>query len=110
MTSRTRARRGEGQATLLTLLHVEGRLAQHVLDVLETGIAAVARDREDRRECGLEALVAPRLGRRLRLQEFGEGLDLGGEQERRIEHGRALGEALADTFLFSVGIRHGCSG
>ncbi len=103
-------RRGEGQAALLALLHVERGLAQHVLDVFETRVAAVARDREDRGERGLQTLVPPRFGRGFRLQEFSEGLDLGGEQERRIEHGRALGEALADTFLFGVGIRHGCSG
>jgi hypothetical protein len=103
-------RRGEGQAALLAFLHVEGGLAQHVLDVLEPRVAAVARDREDRGERGLQPLVAPDVRRGVGLQEFGEGLDLGGEQERRIEHGRALGEALADTFLFGVGIRHGCSG
>ncbi|MPN06852.1 hypothetical protein SDC9_154109 [bioreactor metagenome] len=94
----------------MTFLHIEGGLAQHVLDKLEPGIATMARNREDRGEGCLQAIIDAPFGQGFRLQESRKRLDLGGEQERRIEHGRALGEALADTLFLSVGIRHGCSG
>ena len=53
--------RREGQATLLTLLHVEGRLTEVKLHELQPRVAAVAGDREDGIEGSLKALVGPAL-------------------------------------------------
>ena len=70
------------------------------LDELEPGVARVARDREDRRERGLQAFVLARVGRRYRLQERAVRRELRLQQERHLQHARALGEALADALLF----------
>ena len=79
---------------------------------LEAGVARVARDREDRRERGLQAFVLARLRRRAFLQERAIRRELGLQQKRHLQHARALGEALPDAFLFgkrvgrSSGRRH----
>ena len=44
------------------------------------------------------------------LEEFRVRIDLRGKQERHIQHGSALGEALADTLLLGKRVGHGGSG
>ncbi len=95
-------RRCEGKAALLAFLHVEGRFAQIEMHELEPRVSAVAGDREDRIEGCFETVVDARCRRGLRLQERSIGLDLGGEQIGNVQHGIALGEAFADTFLLGV--------
>ena len=57
------AQRGAvGEAALLAFDDVEGRRQQREAHELEAGIARVARDREDRRERGLQALVLACVG------------------------------------------------
>src|SRR5574343_1777619 len=66
-------------------------------------------DREDRGERSLQAFVLALLARDLRLQEGGEGLELGRKQERNVKHAVALGKTLADAFLLGEGVSHGNS-
>jgi hypothetical protein len=103
-------RAGEGQAALLAFLDIEGRLAEGVIDELQACIAAMAGDREDRGEGGLQALVAALHRRNVRLQERQVGLQLGCQQEWHVQNTRALGEALADALFLGVGVRHIGSG
>ena len=101
-------RRAIGEAALLAFGDVERRRQQREAHVLEPGVARVARDREDRRERGLQAFVLARVGRGVRLQERPVGRKLRFEQERHLEHARPLGEALADALLLGKRIRlHG---
>jgi hypothetical protein len=67
------------------------------------------RDREDRAEGRLQAFVLPRLGRDLRLQERGVGLELRRNEKRHVLHGGTLGETLANTLTLGEGIAHGWS-
>ncbi len=97
---------GVCQAALLAFLDVERRLAQRVADELEPRILRMADDREDRGERCLQALVPAALGRHMRLQERGIGLELGRDQERHFLHDRPLGEALADAFTLGQRIGH----
>ena len=98
-----------GKAALLAFLDVERRLAQRVADELQARVARVAADREDRSERGLQALVLARFPRHHSLQKGGKGLQLRGKQERHVQHGSPLGEALADALTFGEGIGHECS-
>src|SRR5690606_15874278 len=83
---------------------VERRVAQLVADILERGVAAVARDREHRLQRGMQAAVGT-LGRvGVLLQELAVGVDLDGEQERHLEDRAALAEILADALLLGEGI------
>src|SRR6185437_12612295 len=75
----------------------------------------MARDREDRREGRLQALVLPLEGRRIGLQKGPVGGELGLEEEGHLEDARALRETLANALLLGerigarVGGRHGWS-
>ncbi len=100
-------RRRVGEPPLLALLDVERRLAEHVRHEVEPRVAAVRADREDRRESGLQALARARLRRHRRLEERRVGLELRGEQERDVQHARALGEALADPLFLGRGVGRG---
>ena len=51
-------RAGEGQAPLLAFLDIESRLAQHELDEVQAGIPRMRNNRENRRECRLQAFIA----------------------------------------------------
>jgi len=101
--------RREGQATLVAFSHVKSGLAEHVADEFQTGIAGMRNDRKNRGERSLQAFVFPRLGRDFILQEVLEGLQLGRQQVRNVQHAGALGEALADAFLLGEGVSHGNS-
>ena len=57
-------RRAVREAALLAFDDVERRRQQREAHELEPGVARVARDREDRRERGLQAFVLARFGRR----------------------------------------------
>jgi len=92
-------RRAVREPPLLALGDVERRSEQRIADVLEPRVARVARDRENRRERCLQTLVLPGVGRRVRLQERAVRRELGLEQERHVQHARALREALADALL-----------
>ncbi len=102
-------RGGEGEAALLALDHVEGRLAERVAHELQAGVARVAGDREDRGERRLQAHLAAVVTGDFGLQEFGVRVDLRGEEEGHVEDGRALGEALADALLLGERVGHGGS-
>src|SRR6267142_2460128 len=95
-----------GEAALLALLHVERRLAERVADELEPRVLGMADDREDRGERRLQALVLAALGRHVRLEERGVGLELGRDEERHLLHDRPLREALADAFTLGQRIGH----
>ena len=92
------------EAALLALDDVERRRQQREADELEAGVARVARDREDRRERGLQAFVLARVGRGELLQERAIRRELRFEEERHLEHARALREALADALLLGKGV------
>ncbi|MNK72514.1 hypothetical protein D3C87_919930 [compost metagenome] len=93
-------RRAVAHAALTALALVEHRFAQLVTDVFQRGVAAVAGDREDRLQGGVQAQIAA-LGRiDVFLQEFTVGIHLDGEQERHFEDRALLAEILADTLLF----------
>ena len=99
------AQRGaEREAALLAFDDVERRRQQREAHELEPGVARVARDREDRRERGLQALVLALVSLREFLQERAIGRELRFEEERHLQDACALGEALADAFLFGKGI------
>jgi len=100
---------GEGQAPLLTFLDVEGGLGQLVADELQPGIAGMGNDGEDGAESGLKPLIATLGGGQFRLQEGRIGFQLGGQQERHVEHACTLGKTLADAFFLGVGVGHGRS-
>ena len=76
---------------------------------LKARIAGMRDDRKDRSEGRLQALVLTLHGRQPGLQELRIGLKLCCQQEGHVEHGGALGEALADTLFFGVGVCHGGS-
>jgi hypothetical protein len=101
MTRRTFALSGAavGEPALLALFHVERRLAEHVAHELQSRVLRVALDRIDRLERGLQPLVLTRVRIHVFLQERRVRFELGSEEERNREHGVALCEALADTFL-----------
>ena len=92
-------RRGEGEAAHDAFLHVEGRLAELVLDILEGRVAGIAADREHGLEGRVQADVAALLGSLVLLQELAVGFQLDGQKIRDFEHARALAEVLADAFL-----------
>ncbi len=103
-------RRAVGQAALLALDDVERRSEQRIADELETCVARVRRDREDRRERGLQALVLALGHRRHLLQERAVARELGLQQERHRKDARALREALADALLLGKGVGSGLRG
>ena len=74
-------RRGEGQAALLALLHVERRDAELVAHELQARIARMAHDREDGRERRLQSLILRAVRAAIRLQKRGVGVDLRRQQE-----------------------------
>ena len=92
-------RRCEGQATLLTFAHVEGRFSQVVADKLEACIAGMRRDREDRRKSGLQTLRTALCRRDSLLQKITEGVELGRQKVRYLEHRVTLRKALADALF-----------
>ena len=102
-------RRSESQSALLAFCHIKRRSAQHETDELESGIARVRNDREDRGERSLQAFVLALFSGNFCLQECSIGLELRRQQERNIKHASALGEALADAFLLGEGVSHGNS-
>src|SRR5207237_8274940 len=80
--------------------------AERIAYELETRVPGVADDREDRGKRRLQALVFASLGRHVRLQESGVGLELGRDEEGHFLHDRPLREALADAFTLGQGIGH----
>ena len=82
---------------------------------LEPGVARVARDREDRRERGLQALVLALLGgREFACRNARYDASCVSSRNGTSQDARALGEALADALLFGKrvqlrgrGRRHG---
>src|SRR6266849_2729392 len=87
-------------------MDVERRRAKRVADEREPCVRRGADYREDRGERRLQALVPSSLGRHVRLQERGVGLELGRDQERHFLHDRPLREALADAFTLGQRIGH----
>jgi hypothetical protein len=98
-----------GEAALLAFLDIERRLAEEVAHEFQPRVARVADDREDRAERRLQPFVPAALGREVRLQEAGVGLELGRDEEGHLLDDRPLREALADAFTLGQGIRHGGS-
>ena len=95
-------RDSECHATQDTFLHIEGRLAQAIADVLQGSIAGVADDREYRFEGRVQADVAELILGCSRLQEFAIRIQLDGQEVRHIHDVRQLAKVLADTFFLSV--------
>src|SRR6202521_4967300 len=93
-------RRAVGQASLLAFGDVERGRQQRIADEFQPRVAGVAGDRKYRSERGLQALVLARFGRRELLQKGAIRRELGFQQERYRQYARALGEALAEAFLF----------
>src|SRR6185312_16915996 len=75
-------------------------------DVLERGIARVARNRKHRLESGMQPDLAAILLRHLGLQELLVAVELDGEQVRHLENAGLLAEILADALLLGEGISH----
>ena len=100
-------RRRIGDAALLTLLDVEGRLAEAVVDILQTRVAGITLDRKD----GIQRRMNPPIlapGRRhIELQEIAIGIELDRQQIRHVLHRRQLGEVLAKALFFGERVRHG---
>ena len=92
-------RRAIREAALLAFGDVERRREQRKSDELEPRVARMARDRENRRERGLQALVLALIGGRVRLQERAIRRELRFEQKRDRQDARTLGEAFPDAFL-----------
>ena len=57
------------------------------------------RDREDRRKRGLQALAATLRRRNALLQEVAEGVELGRQKVRYLEHRVSLRKTLADALF-----------
>ena len=91
----------------LALLDVKYRSAQPVAHVLEGGVPGVALDGKNRFECRIKAFVLTRFRLHSRLEEFAIGIDLNGQQERRVQNTGPLAEVLANAFSLSEGITHG---
>ena len=95
---------GEGQAALLALAHIEGRLGHVEFDELHLHEAVVARDREGRQERGLQPFGLA-LGRRhVLLQEGHIRFPLHRQQIRDLENALALAEALADPLALGEAV------
>ena len=103
-------RTGKGEAALLALLDVERRLAQREADEFQARILRMALDRENRGKRRLQPFVLALFRRHRRLQKRGEGIELRGQQERHVQYGRALGEALADTLFLGRSVVDGSGG
>src|SRR6185295_12023128 len=95
-----------GKAALLALFHVKRRFAELEADEFQPRVPGMGRDREDRRERSLKSLVPARLGRDMRLEERGVGLELRRKQERHGLHVCTLGETLADALTLGQRIGH----
>jgi hypothetical protein len=101
--------RAKGQTALLTFLDVEHGFAEHVADVLEARISAVADDRENRGECGLEAFVEALVDGAAFLQKGTIGFKLGRQKKRHRKGVGPAGKALAQTFFLGKSVSHGVS-
>ena len=99
-------RRRVGEAAQLALLHVEARLAKAVGDVLQTRIARVAGDRENALEGRMQTHVRARFLGLVLLEELAVGIELDGEQVRRLEDAALLAVVLADALLRGEGVSH----
>jgi hypothetical protein len=99
--------RGEGQAPLLALAHVERRLGDVELDELHLDHAVVRHDRERRQEGRLQAFGLALLRWHVLLQEGHVGVLLHREEVRNVEDALALAEALADALALGVAVGGG---
>ncbi len=104
------AQRGRiGHSPQLALLDVENRLAEPVAHVLERRVPGVALDGKNRFERRMETFVLARLRLRVRLKKFAIGIDLNGQQKRRVQNTRTLSEILTNPLSLGKGITHGLS-
>ena len=99
-------RTGVGNAAQLTLIDIEHRRAELVVNVLQRRIAAVADDREHRFEGRVQAVVAALLEWYALLGELPVRIELDRKQVWNIHHVRQLAEVLANTFFLSVRVCH----
>ena len=99
-------RRRVREATQLALLHVETGLTKAVGDVLQTRVARVAGDRENALEGRMQTHVRARFLGLVLLEELAVGIELDGEQVRRLEDAALLAVVLADALLRGEGISH----
>ena len=95
-------RYGIGYAAQRTFLDIKSRLAQAITDVLQSSIAGVADNRENRLEGRMQANVAELVLGRPCLQEFAIRIQLDGQEIRHIHDIRQLAKVLADTFFLSI--------
>ena len=98
--------RGVGEAAQHALAHVEGRLAELVVHVLQGGVAGVAGDGEHGTERAVQALVLEAARAHALLQELGVGILLDGKQVRDAHRLRQLAEVLADALLLCEAVGH----
>ena len=96
--------RGIGQAALLALTRVEGRLGHVELDELHLHEAVVRHDREGGEEGGLQPLGLALGGWHVLLQERDVRLPLHRQQVGDVENALALAEALANPLALGVAV------
>ena len=101
--------RGVGEAAQHALAHVEGRLAELVVHVLQGGVAGVAGDGEHRAERAVQALVLEAAGAHALLQELRVGILLDGQQVGDAHRLRQLAEVLADALFLCEAVGHAVS-
>ena len=99
-------RRGIGEATQLALFHVENGVTEAIAHVLQDRVARIAGDREHGLESRMQADVLALLFGLVGLEEGAVGIELDGEQVRRLEDAALLAKVLADALFLGEGISH----
>src|SRR3954470_14637778 len=99
-------RRGIGEATELALFHVKYGVTEAIAHVLQDRVARIALDREHGLESRMQSDVLALLFGFVGLEEGAVGIELNGEEVRRLEDAALLAKVLADALLLGEGISH----
>ncbi len=98
--------RAVSHAAIAAFTLVERRLAEAIVDILESRIARIAGDRKNRLQRRMQTLVAALFGRHVLLQEFPVGIGLDSQQVGHAQDGGPLAKILADAFLLGKRVGH----
>ena len=92
-------RRSKSQAALLAFAYIKRWLCQVVANEFQTGVARMRRDRENGRKGGLQTLRTTLCRRDSLLQEITEGVELGRQKVRYLEHRFTLRKTFANALF-----------
>ena len=86
-------------AALLAFAYIKRWLCQVVANEFQTGVARMRRDRENGRKGGLQTLRTTLCRRDSLLQEITEGVELGRQKVRYLEHRFTLRKTFANALF-----------